>query len=340
MCVYSPPSATRVVALPCGTTCTGVTKGRGRLALFVRHSGYGLVQEHPALFVHRLDRRRCHGKDTRAGGRPLAAAAFRAPPHTMLTRFAAYCIELARFASRKPPTHHDSLHDPATAQHDATFHDAPKLFLFGAVLLALGTLGFAALEYDDPIDALYLSGMILTTIGYGEIAPTTLPGRVFFVFFSLVGLGYFGVIIERCGIVVEDMAGGAAATATGPSPKSPSSTRLAKWTAWSRTLLIGLETVALGTALFRFVEPDTFRTVPETVYFCVVTSTTIGFGDYYPKTRVGKVCVTVYAFFSLQIFAEITAHVGGEIKAWVLARPHSKGRWDRIRRNAYKEHYI
>ena len=43
MCVYSPPSVTRVVALPCGTTCTGVTKGRGRSSLkakwVIRHSG-------------------------------------------------------------------------------------------------------------------------------------------------------------------------------------------------------------------------------------------------------------------------------------------------------------
>ena len=43
MCVYSPPSVTRVVALPCGTTCTGVTKGRGRpfRVLFEGEIDYG-----------------------------------------------------------------------------------------------------------------------------------------------------------------------------------------------------------------------------------------------------------------------------------------------------------
>ena len=46
MCVYSPPSVTRVVALPCGTTCTGVTKGRGRRfrVLFLKVNWVWLLQ--------------------------------------------------------------------------------------------------------------------------------------------------------------------------------------------------------------------------------------------------------------------------------------------------------
>lgn len=42
-----------------------------------------------------------------------------------------------------------------------------------------------------------------------------------------------------------------------------------------------------GTAV-HFVEPDTFPTVFEGIWWAVVTASTVGFGDYAPKTTVGR----------------------------------------------------
>ena len=50
-------------------------------------------------------------------------------------------------------------------------------------------------------------------------------------------------------------------------------------------------------------QPDKFPSIPETLWWGVVTLTTIGYGDVYPVTPLGKVIGGVIAFLGIGLFA-------------------------------------
>lgn len=62
------------------------------------------------------------------------------------------------------------------------------LMLLGT-LLVVGTLGYSTLEGLSPLDALYLSVATLATVGYGDVAPRTVGGRIFTIWLILFGGG-------------------------------------------------------------------------------------------------------------------------------------------------------
>jgi len=57
------------------------------------------------------------------------------------------------------------------------------------VAVALGTAVFHALEGWSILDSLYVTAQTVTTVGFGDLAPQTMPGRVFATFFMMVGVG-------------------------------------------------------------------------------------------------------------------------------------------------------
>jgi voltage-gated potassium channel len=58
-----------------------------------------------------------------------------------------------------------------------------------AVATALGTLGFHLIEGWSIVDSLYAATQTVTTVGYGDLAPTTSEGRIFATIFMFVGVG-------------------------------------------------------------------------------------------------------------------------------------------------------
>ena len=66
------------------------------------------------------------------------------------------------------------------------------VFSYLACLLLVGTLGYRKLEGWDLLDALYMSVISITAVGYSEIHPLSDSGRIFtmaLLGFSVVGLG-------------------------------------------------------------------------------------------------------------------------------------------------------
>ena len=57
------------------------------------------------------------------------------------------------------------------------------------VTLVIGTAFYMGVERLSGIDAFYLSGSTLTTLGYGDFVPVTDAGKIFTVFYSLAGIG-------------------------------------------------------------------------------------------------------------------------------------------------------
>jgi len=51
------------------------------------------------------------------------------------------------------------------------------------------------------------------------------------------------------------------------------------------------------------IQPDYFGSIPRSLWWAVITLTTVGYGDVYPITAIGKVCAGISAFAGIGIIA-------------------------------------
>ena len=76
---------------------------------------------------------------------------------------------------------------------DAAFR---ALLALVASLLVSGTAFFTLVENWSVLDSFYFSVTTLTTVGFGDPAPTTAAGKLFTVLYIFVGLGVIGGFIN------------------------------------------------------------------------------------------------------------------------------------------------
>jgi len=87
--------------------------------------------------------------------------------------------------------------------------------------------------------------------------------------------------------------------------------------------------LAAGTAFFSYTEG---WNTSEALYFCVVTVTTVGFGDYVPSSDAGKLFVSAYILVGLSLFSTclgvLVAKVHGVVDQHVSRMPRrQRFRW-------------
>ncbi|MEQ4487948.1 MAG: potassium channel family protein [Dehalococcoides mccartyi] len=87
--------------------------------------------------------------------------------------------------------------------------DTLKRFSLAFILLligvAIGTIGFIALEGFTPLESFYLTVSTITLVGYGDVVPVTTGGRVLamglvvtgFIFFASVIITSIRIVLER-----------------------------------------------------------------------------------------------------------------------------------------------
>jgi voltage-gated potassium channel len=80
----------------------------------------------------------------------------------------------------------------------------------------------------------------------------------------------------------------------------------------------------LVSALILFqVEPETFKNFFDAVYWSTITLMTVGYGDFYPVTTIGKAVAMISSFLGVAVFALPT----GIITAGYLAEiDHKKNK--------------
>lgn len=73
------------------------------------------------------------------------------------------------------------------------------LVLSLALIIAVGTVFFRLVEGWSWIDAYFFSVVTLSTVGYGQLVPATVLGKIGTTVFIFLGLGIFALVIQQIG---------------------------------------------------------------------------------------------------------------------------------------------
>lgn len=92
----------------------------------------------------------------------------------------------------------------ATGAYTKQFHTPKRLFSILIILPCIGVLGFMWIEDYRFLDALYMSFITLSTVGYEVVKPLSDPGKVFVVSYLAVGLSVFFYCLTRIGEMAVD----------------------------------------------------------------------------------------------------------------------------------------
>ncbi len=71
-----------------------------------------------------------------------------------------------------------------------------KTLILVAITLAIGTFGYMLLSHYSFIDALYMTVITVTTVGFGELRPFSSEEKVFTIFLILTSISIFGYAIS------------------------------------------------------------------------------------------------------------------------------------------------
>jgi voltage-gated potassium channel len=72
------------------------------------------------------------------------------------------------------------------------------------IAISLGTLGYQVIEEWSMVDALYMTVITMTTVGYGEVWPLSEAGRLFTIGLILTSIGIAGYVVSKItALVVE-----------------------------------------------------------------------------------------------------------------------------------------
>ncbi|CAJ1074121.1 potassium channel subfamily K member 17 isoform X2 [Xyrichtys novacula] len=150
---------------------------------------------------------------------------------------------------------------------------------------------------------------VVTTIGYGNISPTSTAGRIFCIFFALFGIPLNLVVLNRVGkymLAIERKISDFLEGKTGRRKCT--------------RFFVHLVSYMSGTLLFFVVPMIVFQqhegwTFSQAIYYCFITLSTIGFGDYVADSNPDKVYPEWYSvlmaswiFFGLAWLALVINH--------------------------------
>ncbi len=83
--------------------------------------------------------------------------------------------------------------------------DFRNLCVWLLAIILLGSWFYARVEGWTLLDSVYFSITTLTTVGYGDFYPHTAAGKIFTIFYILVGIGMLSgfvvLLAERSGLV-------------------------------------------------------------------------------------------------------------------------------------------
>lgn len=195
------------------------------------------------------------------------------------------------------------------------------LISFTTVLLyyVIGLIYYQAQEGWDTITTLYFQTVTLTTVGYGDYAPTTTHARVFTIFYIFAGIIIEARIISSFGQSILDYAEKQAKQHSKENiAMSHHSTSFYLKKMMGPLMAIWI-VLFLGALFYHKNEGWDFSTA---LYFAVVTTTTVGYGD----TGLTKESSRLFAIFYILSSCVIVALSLGNLATITLEMKNDKKR--------------
>ncbi|XP_041810442.1 potassium channel subfamily K member 16-like [Chelmon rostratus] len=140
----------------------------------------------------------------------------------------------------------------------------------------------------DFSSSFFFAGTVVTTIGYGNLSPSTVSGQVFCVFYALCGIPLNLAFLKQLGKCLTIHLGRLEKGMVSVVPFRQTVEALSVSLFFITGSLLFLVVPPL---LFSYVEGWTFG---EGFYFAFITLSTIGFGDYVVGTDPGKEYISLY----------------------------------------------
>lgn len=161
----------------------------------------------------------------------------------------------------------------------------------------------------------YFATIATTTIGYGDIAPTSEYGRLFYICFSVVGIPLMMILLASCGDIM---------TLVNKKMFGFFNKCLCKKKKLVSEELLSAISIFLLFAGYMcvgcvFTVSKEEWTLLDSIYFWIVTFTTVGFGDIHPslETEIQYIVpLVVYRCFGLALLAGLV----DSLVAWGKAR--------------------
>jgi len=140
-----------------------------------------------------------------------------------------------------------------------------------------------------------------TTVGYGSSHPQTAAGQMATIFFALLGIPIMGYTLAQ---VARLELQGVVSLLEGCCDIKMSGSRRQMAVLWCLLVVFMFG----GAFVYSAMEPWSYR---ESLYFCFVTLSTVGFGDYLPSSPQSKVFSIFYMLFGLGVCMLIIAVLTG-----------------------------
>ena len=90
------------------------------------------------------------------------------------------------------------------------------------------------------------------------------------------------------------------------------------------TVFVASILLIVASTLIYYVEPETFNTIPEGIWWATQTLTTVGYGDIYPKSSGGRVIGVFVAFLGVCLFALPAGVLGSGLMEIVAEKRHAE----------------
>lgn len=203
-------------------------------------------------------------------------------------------------------------------RHCLTGHDLERLL---KLVIDVENRGVSAVKRNDSMatnwnfgQSIFFAASVLTTIGYGNVTPLSDGGKLFCVGYGFIGVIFTAIVFEATVLRLMKptwrfltlLSRCVSRLRCRPRSGTPSSRFCIDLLRLSILfLLLFLVNFVVPSAIFDALEKD--WTFSDAFYYCFISLTTIGLGDYVPADdlpfgqhqTIYKICVTVYLYLGL-----------------------------------------